>query len=82
MRSMQGLQKKKVNWILDADIKGFFDHVNHEWMIKFLEHRVADNRLLRLIQKWLTAGVSEDGEWSETKGGYAARGCGIAACAC
>jgi RNA-directed DNA polymerase len=61
-----GLQKKRVNWVLDADIKGFFDHVNHEWMLKFLGHRVADNRILRLVQKWLKAGVSEDGEWSET----------------
>jgi len=64
-----GLQKKRVNWILDADIKGFFDHVSHEWMIKFVTHRVADNRMLRLIQKWLKAGVSEDGKWSETKVG-------------
>jgi len=64
-----GLQKKRVNWILDADIKGFFDHVSHEWMMKFLRHRVADNRMLRLIQKWLKAGVSEDGEWSETNMG-------------
>src|SRR5215472_1896452 len=61
-----GLQKKRVNWVLDADIKGFFDHVSHEWMMKFVGHRVADNRILRLIQKWLKAGVSEDGEWSET----------------
>lgn len=61
-----GLQKKRVNWVLDADIKGFFDHVRHEWMLKFLEHRVADNRMLRLVQKWLKAGVSEEGEWSET----------------
>ena len=61
-----GLQKKRVNWILDADIKGFFDHVSHEWLLKFIGHRVADNRMLRLIQKWLKAGVSEDGEWSET----------------
>jgi group II intron reverse transcriptase/maturase len=61
-----GLQKKRVNWILDADIKGFFDHVSHEWLLKFIGHRVADNRVLRLIQKWLKAGVSEDGEWSET----------------
>jgi RNA-directed DNA polymerase len=61
-----GLQKKRVNWVLDADIKGFFDHVSHEWMLKFLAHRVADNRALRLVQKWLKAGVSEDGEWSET----------------
>ena len=55
-----------MNWILDADIKGFFDHVSHEWMLKFIDHRVADHRMLRLIQKWLKAGVSEDGEWSET----------------
>ena len=61
-----GLQKKRVSWILDADIKGFFDHVSHEWLLKFIGHRVADNRMLRLIQKWLTAGVSEEGEWSET----------------
>ena len=61
-----GLQKKRVNWVLDADIKGFFDHVSHEWLLKFLRHRVADNRMLRLIQKWMKAGVSEDGEWSET----------------
>ncbi len=64
-----GLQKKRVNWILDADIKGFFDHVSHEWMMKFLMHRVADDRVLRLIQKWLKAGVSEDGERSETNVG-------------
>ncbi len=61
-----GISRKKVNWILDADIRGFFDHVSHEWMQKFLEHRVADKRLLRLIRKWLRAGVSEDGQWSET----------------
>src|SRR6201996_3204178 len=64
-----GLQKKRLNWVLDADIKGFFDHVSHEWVMKFLRHRVADKRILRLIQKWLKAGVSEDGEWSETKVG-------------
>src|ERR1700733_14543619 len=61
-----GLQKKRVNWVLDADIKGFFDHVSHEWLLKFIGHRVADNRMIRLIQKWLKAGVSEEGEWSET----------------
>ena len=64
-----GIQRKRVNWILDADIKGFFDHVSHEWLLKFVEHRVADKRVLRLIQKWLKAGVSENGEWSETKVG-------------
>jgi len=62
-----GIQRKRVNWILDADIRGFFDNMSHEWTMKFMAHRVADNRVLRLIRKWLTAGVSEDGQWSETK---------------
>lgn len=61
-----GIERKRVNWILDADIKGFFDHMNHEWVKKLVAHRVADPRILRLIQKWLQAGVSEDGEWTET----------------
>src|ERR1700688_4617441 len=62
-----GILRKRVNWILDADIRGFFDNMNHEWTMKFIKHRVADRRILRLIQKWLRAGVSEDGQWSETK---------------
>jgi len=62
-----GIERKKVNWILDADIRGFFDNLSHEWALQFLQHRVADPRIIRLIQKWLKAGVSEDGEWSETK---------------
>src|SRR6202022_4405641 len=62
-----GIQRKRVNWVLDADIRGFFDNMSHEWTMKFIEHRVADRRVLRLIQKWLKAGVSEDGQWSETK---------------
>jgi RNA-directed DNA polymerase len=62
-----GIQWKRVNWVLDADIRGFFDNMSHEWTMKFIEHRVADRRVLRLIQKWLKAGVSEDGQWSETK---------------
>ena len=74
-----GLERKKVNWVLDADIRGFFDNVSHEWTVKFLEHRVADRRIIRLIQKWLKAGVSEDGQWSETKQGYAAGGSGLTA---
>jgi RNA-directed DNA polymerase len=61
-----GIQWKRVNWVLDADIRGFFDTMSHEWTMKFIEHRVADRRILRLIQKWLRAGVSEDGQWSET----------------
>jgi len=64
-----GLERKKVNWIVDADIRGFFDNLSHQWAVQFLQHRVADPRILRLIQKWLKAGVSEDGEWSETKVG-------------
>src|SRR5213079_1493413 len=62
-----GICRKKVNWVLDADIRGFYDNLSHEWTMKFIEHRVADRRILRLIQKWLKAGVSEDGQWSETK---------------
>src|SRR5260370_10635791 len=64
-----GMQRKRVNWVLDADIRGFFDNLDHEWLLKFIQHRVADPRMLRLIQKWLKAGVSEDGTWSETKVG-------------
>lgn len=64
-----GITQRWVNWILDADIKSFFDTINHAWMMKFLEHRIADPRMLRLIQKWLRAGVSEDGKWSKTEAG-------------
>jgi group II intron reverse transcriptase/maturase len=64
-----GIERKRVNWVLDADIRSFFDRISHEWMLKFVEHRVADRRILRLIRKWLRAGVSEEGEWSETKVG-------------
>ncbi len=64
-----GIQRKRVNSVLDADIRGFFDNMSHEWTMKFIEHRVADRRMLRLIQKWLKAGVSEDGQWSETRVG-------------
>jgi group II intron reverse transcriptase/maturase len=64
-----GITKRKVNWIIDADIRGFFDNISHEWLMKFLEHRIADRRMLRLLKKWLRAGVSEDGEWSPTKVG-------------
>src|SRR5438128_1409714 len=63
------LLKKKVNYVLDADIRGFFDNLDHSWLIKFVEHRVADPRILRLIQKWLNAGVMEEGKWSEAKTG-------------
>src|ERR1700751_5006409 len=61
-----GIMRKKVNWILDADVRGFFDNLSHEWMVKFIEHRIADRRILRLIQKWMMAGVSEEGKWSKS----------------
>jgi group II intron reverse transcriptase/maturase len=64
-----GIQTKKVNWVLDADIRGFFDALKHEWLMKFLGHRVADKRLLRLIQKWLAAGVLEHGSWTASEQG-------------
>jgi len=57
-----GLQTRKVSWVLDADIRGFFDAIDHEWLIKFIEHRIADKRVIHLIQKWLKAGVLEDGK--------------------
>jgi RNA-directed DNA polymerase len=61
-----GIFRKRVNWVLDADIRGFFDNMSHEWTMKFIGHRVTDRRMLGLIQKWLKAGVSEDGQWAET----------------
>ena len=64
-----GITQRKVSFVLDADIKSFFDTINHAWLMKFLEYRIADPRMLRLIQKWLRAGVSEDGEWSKTEVG-------------
>ena len=59
-----GMSRCKINYILDADISGFFDKINHEWLLKFIEHRVADRRMLRLIRKWLKVGVVEDGKRS------------------
>ena len=64
-----GIERKKVNWVLDADIREFFTNLDHRWLAKFLEHRIADQRVLRLIRKWLSAGVIEDGNWSETPEG-------------
>src|SRR2546427_551035 len=58
-----GLLTRKVNWVLDGDISSFFDGLDHEWLIKFVEHRIADQRVVRLIRKWLNAGVLEQGEW-------------------
>jgi group II intron reverse transcriptase/maturase len=58
-----------VSWVLEVDIRAFFDRLDHAWMSKFLQHRIADPRILRLIRKWLRAGVSEDGQWSQTRQG-------------
>ena len=74
-----GISRKKVNWVLDADISDFFSKLDQAWLEKFLEHRIADKRVLRLIEKWLAAGVIEDGKWSETTGGVTAGGIGFAA---
>ena len=63
------IERKPVNWILDADIAAFFDTVNHEWLIRFVEHRIGDQRVIRLIRKWLKAGVSEDGVTTATEVG-------------
>ena len=54
--------RRKVSWVLDADIRSFFDTLSHEWLVKFIEHRIADRRIVRLIQKWLNAGVLEEGK--------------------
>jgi len=59
-----GIVGKKVNWVLDADFSDYFSSLDHQWLMKFLEHRLADRRVLRLIQKWLAAGVIEDGSWT------------------
>jgi len=66
-----GIGRKKVNFVLDADISDFFTRLDQGWLERFLEHRIADRRVLRLIQKWLRAGVIEDGEWSRTEEGTA-----------
>ena len=66
---MVGIQRRKVNWILDADYRSFFDTVSHSWLLRFLEHRIGDERILRLIRKWLKAGVLEEGVVTESEAG-------------
>ena len=63
------IRRRKVNWVLDADIRGFFDAISREWMVKFIEHRIADRRIVRLIQKWLSAGVMVEGQWTQSESG-------------
>ena len=64
-----GIGTRKIDWIIDADIRSFFDTISQEWLIRFMEHRIGDRRIIRLIQKWLKAGVLEDGQWIETTEG-------------
>jgi group II intron reverse transcriptase/maturase len=64
-----GLVRSKVNWVRNIDIRGFFDAMVHGWLVKFIEHRIADQRIVRLIQQWLNAGVLEDGKHSHSERG-------------
>ena len=63
------MERKKVNWVLDLDRRSCFDKIEHGWMVKFVEHRIGDKRIVRLIRKWLKAGVMEQGRWQETEEG-------------
>jgi RNA-directed DNA polymerase len=64
-----GITRTPVSWILDVDVRSFFDSVSHEWLIRFVEHRIGDPRMIRLIRKWLKAGVFDDGQWQATDAG-------------
>lgn len=64
-----GITQKRVNWVLDADLRGFYDTISHEWLVKFIQHRIGDKRIVRLIQRWLKAGVLEDGSWTPSEEG-------------
>jgi len=66
---VEAIEGRKVNWVLDVDIRGFFDAIDHEWLIRFIEHRIKDRRVIRHIRKWLNAGVMEDGQWNKTEKG-------------
>lgn len=63
------IERKRLNWWLDADLRDFFGTLDHGWLVKFLEHRIADRRMIRLIQKWLSAGVLQDGTWTASEEG-------------
>ena len=66
---VEAIEGRKVNWVLDVDIRGFFDTIDHEWLIRFVEHRIKDRRVIRHIKKWLNAGVMKDGDWYKTEQG-------------
>jgi retron-type reverse transcriptase len=63
-----GITYTKVSWIVDADVRSFFDSMSHEWLIRFAEHRIGDPRMIRLIRKWLRAGVMDGAEWTSSAG--------------
>jgi group II intron reverse transcriptase/maturase len=64
-----GLERSSVRWVLDADIRGFYDTISHEWLVKFIEHRIGDRRIVNLIKRWLKAGIMEAGEWIQSEEG-------------
>jgi group II intron reverse transcriptase/maturase len=64
-----GIEQRRVGWVLDADIRAYFDTISHEWLVKFIEHRIGDRRIIGLIQKWLKAGVLEEGQWTQNEEG-------------
>ena len=66
MHLAYGIERRKVNWIVDADIRTFFDAIDRDRLLRFVERRIGDRRVLRLLRKWLNAGVMEDGTWSDT----------------
>src|SRR5499433_2438129 len=74
-----GIRARKINWILDADVRSFFDTISPEWLVRFIEHRIGDRRIIRLIQKWLKAGCVGRGPVDRDNGGYPAGGNGITA---
>jgi RNA-directed DNA polymerase len=71
----QAIEKRPVKWVLDADLRDFFGSLEHAWLIRFVEHRIGDKRVVRLIQRWLAAGVLEDGAWTRTEAGAPQGGC-------
>ena len=71
-----GIMRKRVNWVLDADVCGFFDAIDHKWLLKFIEHRIADPRVIRHLKKWLKAGIVEDGKRTEIESGTPQGGSG------
>lgn len=64
-----GIEQRPINWVLDADIRGFFDTISHDWLLQMIEHRIGDKRLIALVRKWLRAGVMEEGEWKLSEAG-------------